>query len=243
MSTEKKFKIRIIIPVNTTAFTDEVINCVQEIIPPDVYFDVKPIEGGIPHIQNRTDFTINSPYVIKLAQQTEAEGFDGIFVTDFDYCGVEATRENVNIPVIGGFRPQAFTAMALSEKIGLVTIVDSIVAMQEEHFRYFGMLPNLACILPIDTPVADLPKKDIVIPKVFDKAVEAVEKHGAESIILGCTGFIGIAKPVAKMLKEQKGWDIPVTDPNHMAVTYLIALVRNGLMQSRLAYYQNPSSQ
>ncbi len=240
MSAEKKIKIRIIIPVNTSAYNETVMETVQTIIPPDVYFDVRHITKGKTHIQNRTDFTINSPHVIELAIETENEGFDGIFVTDFDFCGVEATRENVNIPVIGGFRPQAMTAISLSEKVGLITIVDSIVAMQEEHFRNFGILDNLACILPIGLPVADLPNKEVVIPKAFEKALEAIEL-GAESIIFGCTGFIGIAEPVSKMLKDL-GHNIPVLDPNHISVTFLIMLIRNNLTQSRLTYYHTGQS-
>jgi Asp/Glu/hydantoin racemase len=69
---------------------------------------------------------------------------------------------------------------------------------------------------------------------VYDKAMEAIEK-GAQSIILGCTGFIGIAEPVAELLKD-KGYDIPVIDPNRTGITFIIMLVRNKLLQSRLTY-------
>ena len=235
MSKKDNIRICIIIPVDTNIFDSILKESINEICPHDVEFEIKHIHGGRPHIQNRTDYYINSPLILEVAKAEENK-FDGIFVTDFDFCGVEAARENVNIPVIGGFRPQAMAAISLSEKIGLITIVDSIVAMQEEHFRNFGILPNLACIIPANLGVQELTKTDHVIQVVYDKAKEAI-KQGAESIILGCTGFIGIAKPVSKMLKED-GYDIPVTDPNHMAFTFLVALVRNNLMQSRLTYYK-----
>lgn len=235
MSMKDKIRICIIIPVHTNIFNTLLKESIDEICPADVEFEIKHIEGGRPHIQNRTDYYINSPLILKVAE-AQQKNFDGIFVTDFDFCGVEAARENVDIPVIGGFRPQAMAAISLSEKIGLITLADSIVAMQEEHFRNFGILPNLACIIPTNLGVHQLTKTKHVIQVVYDKAKEAI-KLGAESIILGCTGFIGIAKPVSKMLKED-GYDIPVTDPNHMAFTFLVALVRNNLMQSRLTYYK-----
>jgi Asp/Glu/hydantoin racemase len=235
MSKKDKIRICIIIPVDTNIFNTLLKESIDEICPADVEFEIKHIKGGRPHIQNRTDYYINSPLILEVAE-AEQKNFDGIFVTDFDFCGVEAVRENVDIPVIGGFRPQAMAAISLSEKIGLITLVDSIVAMQEEHFRNFGILPNLACIIPTNLGVQELTKTKHVIQVVYDKAKEAI-KLGAESIILGCTGFIGIAKPVSNMLKED-GYDIPVTDPNHMAFTFLVALVRNNLMQSRLTYYK-----
>ncbi len=235
MSKKDKIRICIIIPVDTNIFNSLLKESIDEICPADVEFEIKHIKGGRPHIQNRTDYYINSPLILKVAE-AEQKNFDGIFVTDFDFCGVEAARENVDIPVIGGFRPQAMAAISLSEKIGLITLVDSIVAMQEEHFRNFGILPNLACIIPTNLGVQELTKTEHVIQVVYDKAIDAI-KQGAESIILGCTGFIGIARPVSKMLKAA-GHDIPVTDPNHMAFTFLVALVRNKLMQSRLTYYK-----
>jgi allantoin racemase len=236
MSKKDKIRICIIIPVDTNIFNTLLKESIDEICPADVEFEIKHIEGGRPHIQNRTDYYINSPLILKVAE-AEQEKFDGIFVTDFDFCGVEAARENVDIPVIGGFRPQALAAIALSEKIGLITLTDTITAMQEEHFRNFGILPNLACIIPTGLGVQELTNTEYAIQIVYEKALEAIAL-GAQSIILGCTGFIGIAKPVAKMLKGKKGYDIPVTDPNHMAFTFLVALVRNKLMQSRLTYYK-----
>lgn len=229
-------KIRVIVPANTTDFNETIKESVLQVTPPDVHIDVANITGGEPHIQNRTDFTKNAPHVIQLAIESEAEGYDGIFVSDFDFCGVEPSRENVNIPIIGAFRPSALTAVSLSERMGLVTILDSVVAMQEEHFRNFGILNNLACIKPINVPVKELSDKSKVIKAVYQKSLEAIDE-GAESIILGCTGFIGIAGPVSELLKKEKGYNIPVTDPNHTGITFTIMLVRNKLMQSRLTYY------
>ena len=239
MSKKDKIKILIIIPVDTNIFNTSLRKCIDQICPPDVTFDIEHVEGkgARDHIQNRTDYYVNSPLIMNTAIKLQKKGkYDGIFVTDFDFCGVEATRENVDVPVIGGFRPQAMAAISLSEKIGLITLTDTIVAMQEEHFRNFGILPNLACIIPTGLGVQELINRDLAIQTVYDKALEAIEL-GAQSIILGCTGFIDIARPVAKMLKAA-GYDIPVTDPNHMAFTFLVALVRNKLMQSRLTYYK-----
>ena len=233
---QKKYRIRIIVPANTDAFNERIRAAVSSVIPPDFELDVKNISSGTPSIENRCCIVENSPAVLSLARETEQGGYDGIFVTDFDYCGVEACREAVSIPVIGGFRASAFTAMMLSKRFAIVTILESVVAMQLEHVNSFGIKDNFVGILSINCPVDQLKDTDLVRKKVFDKSLKAIRSNGAESIILGCTGFIDIADAVSDMLTEEIGSYVPVTDPNKVAVVYLAMLVRSGLRQSQLSY-------
>ncbi len=232
----KKYKVRIIVPANTEAFNEKIAHAVSPVVPPDIDYDVKNISSGNDCIENRYNLYENSMGVVKLVKETADEGFDGIFVTDFDMCGVAPAREIVNIPVIGGFRASAFTAMMLSERFSIITILDSTVAMQREHVKAFGLMENFASIRNINCPVQDLSNTEEVIAMVYQACNMAIEQDGAQSIILGCTGFIGIAEPVSKMLSEKYGGYIPVTDPNMTAFSYLMLLVRNGYSQSRLCY-------
>jgi len=233
---EIKYRIRIIVPANTTDFNDRIRNAVSSVIPPDFELDVKNISSGTPSIENRCCIVENSLAVLQLARKTEQEGYDGIFVTDFDYCGVEACREAVSIPVIGGFRASAFTAMMLSKRFAIVTVLESVVAMQLEHVNSFGIEDNFVGIHPIKCPVNELKDINVVRKKVFEQSLKAIRLEGAESIILGCTGFIDIADAVSDMLTEEIGSYVPVIDPNKVAVGYLAMLVRSGLYQSRLSY-------
>lgn len=230
------YKIRIIVPANTTDFNRRILDAVSSVIPPDFDLDVKNISSGTPSIENRCCIVENSPAVLRLARETEQEGYDGIFVTDFDYCGVEACREAVSIPVIGGFRASAYTAMMLSKRFAIVTILEGVVAMQLDHVNSFGIEDNFVGIHSINCPVDQLENTDFVRAEVFEKSLKAIRSDGAESIILGCTGFIDIADAVSGMLTEEIGSYVPVTDPNKVAVGYLAMLVRSGLRQSRLSY-------
>jgi Asp/Glu/hydantoin racemase len=151
-------------------------------------------------------------------------------------CGVEAAREVVDIPVIGGFRASAFTAMMLSQKFSIITILESTLAMQLEHISCFGLSANFASIRAIDCPVSELEDVDKVAELVLGECVKAVEGDGAQSFILGCTGFIGIAARVREKLRQKYGGFIPVMDPNMTAMGYLVLLARNGLSQSRRCY-------
>lgn len=233
---DRKYKVRIIVPANTEVFNERMRAAVEPVVPPDVEYDVKNITRGNNCIENRYNLAENAMGVIELVKQTEEEGFDGIFVTDFDMCGVAPAREVVDIPVIGGFRASAYTAMMLSERFTIITILDSTVGMQREHVKTFGLMENFASIRSINCPVHDLSNTEEVIAMVNMACELAIEYDGAQSFILGCTGFIGVAEKVSKMLSDKYGGYIPVMDPNMTAFSYLMLLVRNRYSQSRICY-------
>lgn len=207
----------------------------MQVAPPDLYIEVDNIKKGNISIESRWDRMINAPHVVDMVVHAEKEGFDGVFVSDFDYCGVEEAREVVDIPVIGGFRPSVFTAMSLGDKFSIITILDSVRDLQVSHMGLFGITDNLASIVPIDLPVHDLINKDSVINKAVECAKKAIEEDMASSILFGCTGFMSIASQVSQRLINA-GYDVPVIDPNHAAVNFLYLLVRNNLKQSRRTY-------
>lgn len=238
---DRNIKIKVIIPINDSAYNTELKEVVMQVAPPDVTIDVDNIKAGNTSIESRWDRMTNAPHVVDMAIQAEKDGYHGVFVSDFDYCGVEEAREVVDIPVIGGFRSSAYTAMMLGERFSIITILKSVEDLQASHTRLFGISPNFASIIPIDLPVHQLTKRELVIEKAFECAVQAIEQDSADSIIFGCTGFMHIAAEVAAKLKAKYKVNIPVVDPNHAAIDYMYLLIRNGLSQSRLTYVTPPN--
>ena len=118
-----KYKMKIIIPINDDAYNQELKEVAQSVAPPDLEIEVDNIKAGNTSIESRWDRMTNAPHVVDLVVDAEKQGFDGVFVSDFDYCGVEPAREVVSIPVIGGFRSSAYTAMMLSERFSIITTV------------------------------------------------------------------------------------------------------------------------
>ena len=235
------YRMKIIIPINDSAYNQELADVARSVAPPDLQVDVSNITQGNTSIESRWDRMINAPHVVELAIQAQNEGYNGIFVSDFDYCGVEEAREVVSIPVIGGFRPSAFTAMSLAERFSIVTVLASVEDMQREHVRSFGIAPNFASIIPVNLTVHELTERDKVIQKVYECSIKAIDEDGADAILLGCTGFMHIAAAVADKLAAKYQCNIPVIDPNMAAVNYLYMLMRTGQTQSRLTYHVPPN--
>ncbi len=244
---QSKMKLKIIIPVNTTEFTEQISKSVDKFRSESVTIDLEHIDKGTSFIQSRIDLAINAPYVIEKIVKAEQDGFDGIFVTDMDMCGVEAARQAVKIPVIGGFRPSVYTAMLLSQKVSILTVND-VVDLQNEHIRAFGVTENLASILPLNKSVDELKNptpegESRILTELFELACKAVEQDGAGSIMFGCTGFTDFAAPLNELLSAKFKQNVPVMDPNCCAIGYLIMLVQNRLSQSGLSYpYKGISS-
>ena len=143
--------------------------------------------------------------------------------------------------MIGGFRPCAFTAMALGQQFSIVTVLDSVVDMQRSHVRTFGIEPNFASIIPVNLPVHELSEKKKVIEKVYECSIQAIEEDGADCILLGCTGFMHIAGPVQELLKEKYRIHIPVIDPNETAINYLYMILNTHQLQSQITYQMPPN--
>lgn len=231
-------RIAIIAPVATDQYNDRLLKGAEPVIPPDVEVQIfnLPAGQGTLSIENRTNWLENGFPVVKLAQQLEQQGFDGIWLSDFDMCGVEAAREVIDIPIIGGFTACAFTAMALGQKFSIVTILPSTLAMQQGHAFTYGLTESFASIHSIDCPVEQLSDEDIVTMKAFQAAEKAIKEDGAQTILLGCTGFVGIAERVSIMLQESVGAFVPVIDPNQAGFSFLVSLVRMKQRPSRLCY-------
>lgn len=231
-------RICVLVPAATSDYNERILQAIAPVLPADVEVEIRNITEGHPCIENRTNWLENGMPVVKLAQGIEQEGFDGIWLTDFDMCGVEAAREVINIPIIGGFPTSAFTALALSQRFSIITVLQSTLAMQRGHVLTYGLSESFASIRAVDCTVPELENVDIVVAKTLEQAIKAVKEDGAQSLLLGCTGFVDIAEKVSTLLSETVGAYVPVIDPNQAGFGFLVSLVRMRLRPSRLTYSQ-----
>jgi Asp/Glu/hydantoin racemase len=229
-------RICVLVPVATSQYNERIMKAVAPVVPADVHVEIRNITSGHPDIENRTNWLQNGMPVVELAQAIEKDGFDGIWLTDFDMCGVEAAREVIDIPIIGGFPPSAFAALMLSQRFSIITILQSTVAMQRAHPQTYGIADTFASIRAINCPVAQLDDVDVVVARTFEAAMKAIKDDGAQSILLGCTGFVDVASRVSTLLGEALSVYVPVIDPNQAGFSFLVSLVRMQVRPSRLTY-------
>jgi allantoin racemase len=139
--------------------------------------------------------------------------------------------------VIGGFNTAVLTALSIAQNFSMIEPVPSVVPMVEDLARELGVTESMVSIRTVDIPVEDLQDKEKLFQKLFQESQAAILKDGAQSIVLGCTGMLDVAKDLEKELRIL-GMPAPVIDPTTAAVGSLQSLIRNGLSQSRLTYYK-----
>lgn len=228
-------KIKIIVPLVTDEYNAGIKKEVDRVTAPDCSISIENLEKGPRSIEGRYDEFLAGPDIVKIACKAQDQGFDGIFIDCFGEPLVPVVRELVDIPVIGGFGGAIMAANMISQKFSIINVLDKVVAMNQTLVRNYGMVENIASMPVIGMPVKELNDKKKLTERLVAVSLEAIDTHGAQAIVLGCTGMLDVARKVARILKEKEK-PAPVIDPTTTAVTLLQSLIRNGLSQSRLTY-------
>lgn len=228
-------KLKIILPIISDIFNAEVVKEARQFVSPDTIIEVQHLDKGTASIESAYDEALASPDIVSKVIQAEKDGFDGVFVDCFGDPGVEAAREMVSIPVVGGFQPAALLATMVAGSWSVVSVLSSVVPMIRNLARKLGVESNVASIRHINTPVLELTDKNMLKDKLMEQIEIAHRTDGAEAIVLGCTGMMGLATSLEKAAAEM-GIPVPVVDPTGAALGFLEMQVRNKISSSKITY-------
>jgi len=198
-------------------------------------YEVRSLPSGPASIESEYDEWVTSPYILNEIVRAEKEGFDAVFVSCILDVATNAAREMVKIPVIAAYRTCAAVALTLGDKFGVVTIVDSVVPILFRKTREYGLVENLAGIRSIEVPVLELDAhREKVLESMVRESRILIDENKADSIILGCTGLVGMAQLLQEKIK------VPVLDPTPICTKFVELLLTAGVSQSSHAYYKPP---
>lgn len=221
-------------PIMDDSIVDD-LDYIGKFLLPDTTVEIRQVENGPFTIESEFDEAHAAYEVVKVCIQAERDGFDGVFVNCFGDPGVRAAREVVNIPVFGGFEPVMHLTLGLADKIGIISVVNSVIPMIRGAVARAELDARVSCIRVVDIPVHDLDDIQKLISALTAQSLLAIREDGAEAIVLGCTAMLDVAETVkANLLKE--GYNIPVAEAAQAALTLLETQVRMGLLQSRITY-------
>ena len=229
-------KIRIVAPIIKADWLFEAVKKdAEQFKAPDTEIDVVGLDKGPASIEGYYDEVLAASDVADKVVQAEADGCDGVFVTCFGDPGVDAAREMVSIPVVGGFQPAVLAASALCDRWSVVTVLKSVIPLIVNLARKMGLEARCISIRDIDTPVLELDKPDVLLARLQEQSERAITEDGAEAIIFGCTGMLGVGRALAEALKK-KGFWVPVVEPTAASIGFLESMIRSGLAHSKLTY-------
>ena len=179
-------------------------------------------------------------FTLQEAEKAPTEGFDGVII----YCGsdpgLRAAKEKLDIPVVGLGESSYHLASMLGNSFSVMTVgPPNLVATQcrrvRDHLKVYALEHKCASVRSVAIPVIDLEKeKAEQEQRVFAEATKAIEEDGADTIVLGCGGMLGVAEQVSQQL------GVPVIIPAIAALKICESLIRMGLVQSKRCFGTPP---
>lgn len=187
---------------------------------PETRLSHTTLARGPAAIESEADEKAALPEILAELKRAEAGGVDAVVINCMGDPGVAEGRATVNIPVIGPAEVSMQLAARLCGRFSIVTILDSVIEPLKKLAKRYGVVKKLASVRAIGMHVLDLKKnRREMMARLTQESLHAIEKDGAEGIILGCTGMVGCAAELRQALKKRGYAGVPVIDP-------LIAAIR-----------------
>jgi allantoin racemase len=152
--------------------------------------------------------------LIKATRQASVEGFDALIIGCFyDPFLLDAREISGDMVVVGPCHSSIEIALKLSNKFSVIIGQKKWEHEMHSTIKEYGYGEHLASFRDVCMTVPEFQKDHAVTEEKLMEATHlAIEKDGAESIILGCTLEFGFFE------KIQKKFNVPVIDPSIAAL-------------------------
>ncbi|RLJ36195.1 allantoin racemase [Litoreibacter meonggei] len=226
--------IRVVTPIIPTGLTQA--SDFEGILGPEDRLSYVEIGKGAASIETELDEILSAPDTVAKIIEAEAEGVDAVVIDCMGDPGLRPARECVEIPVLGPCETTMNLACILGHRYSVLAVAANMRVRFENQARIYGAWDKYASTRSVDVPVLELDcESDLLKEKLFEQAILALENDGADTLIIGCTGMVGLAQSLQEKLRDA-GWFVPVIDPIPITVKIAKALVETGISHSKAAY-------
>jgi len=192
---------------------------------------VCPQSSGV-ELNSALDVVLAAPEIVQLAADGQNAGFDAVVLYCFSDPVIDACREALRIPVIGGAQASCLAALNVCRSFGIILADEARLPEKKLFLRTLGVSPErIGQIAAVNlngiSPWAD---REAAFKKLLACGQKMMRETHTEAIVLGCLSFLGLAEPLSRVL------GIPVIDPAVAAVTTAESIVRQRLFTSKVSY-------
>ena len=227
-------KILIINPDYGMTQEEMALRCriLEEYTAPDTQLAmVCPQSSGV-ELNSALDVVLAAPEIVQLAADGQNAGFDAVVLYCFSDPVIDACREALRIPVIGGAQASCLAALNVCRSFGVILADEARLPEKKLFLRTLGVSPErIVQIAAVNlngiSPWAD---RETTFKKLLACGQKMMRETHTEAIVLGCLSFLGLAEPLSRVL------GIPVIDPAIAAVTTAESIVRQRLFTSKVSY-------
>jgi allantoin racemase len=208
---------------------------------PDTELTLMALPRGPRHLEFHYYEAMVLMDTLNIVKAAERDGYDATVIGCFYDVGLQAAREvSQRMPVTAPCEASVYLAATMGDKFSIIVGRRKWIPQMMENVVRYGMKDRLASFKPVDLGVLEFHADPPETARRF-KAIgrEAVERDGAEVIILGCTATAGFHQE----LQEELG--VPVIDPtlaSFKAAEMAAELRRQfGWTHSKVGGYETPS--
>lgn len=227
-------KILIINPDYGMTQEEMALRCriLEEYTAPDTQLAmVCPQNSGV-ELNSALDVVLAAPDIVQLAADGQNAGFDAVVLYCFSDPVIDACREALRIPVIGGAQASCLAALNVCRSFGVILADEARLPEKKLFLHTLGVSPErIGQIAAVNlngiSPWAD---RETTFKKLLACGQKMMRETHTEAIVLGCLSFLGLAEPLSRVL------GIPVIDPAVAAVTTAESIVRQRLFTSKVSY-------
>lgn len=192
---------------------------------------VCPQNSGV-ELNSALDVVLAAPEIVQLAADGQNAGFDAVVLYCFSDPVIDACREVLRIPIIGGAQASCLAALNVCRSFGVILADEARLPEKKLFLRTLGVSPErIGQIAAVNlngiSPWAD---RETTFKKLLACGQKMMRETHTEAIVLGCLSFLGLAEPLSRVL------GIPVIDPAVAAVTTAESIVRQRLFTSKVSY-------
>lgn len=201
-------KILWINPIGTNIYDEMIKKGLTEIKQPQNCVDVVSLKRGPMHLEYMYYEALVTPDILHIIKQAEKDGYDAAVIGCFYDLALFEAREIVDkMAIVAPAQACSYIAATLGNKFSVIVTRDKCIPQMMDRLASYGMKEKIASFKSLGLGVSELHADD---RKTFEimkkKAEEAVEKDGAEVIVLGCTIQFGFYE------KLQEHLGVPVVD-------------------------------
>src|SRR5437763_4526726 len=145
---------------------------------------------------------------------------DAFVIACYSDPGLHVCREGTMRPVFGIAECGVLTALARTERFGVIAILQRSIARHMRYLRQMGLTDRLAGERPLELSVAESASSEGTLSRMIEVGRALKDQDGANTVVMGCAGMARHRAPLEDAL------GIPVIDPTQAAVTMAIGAVQ-----------------
>lgn len=183
-------------------------------------------------IESLYDEALLAPWTVEACIEAERRGYDAVLTGCVGDPGVDAAREQVQIPVIGPGQAAFHTAAMLGYSFAVLSPLDSTVRPTWTLIRHVGLGERCVAVRPVNCSVLALRAGEPeTLAKLLAVARRCLEEDGADALVLACASM-------SHVFGDALAAAVPAPVVNALRVSVRTAemLVGSSLTHSKIAY-------